>query len=172
MVLDTFYPGMITQWAGFKVPQNWMPCDGRKLEIKQYPALFKAIGTAYGGDGMKDFALPSLSGKILIGAGQGIGLDEVKLGESGGADKVTLTIDQLPVHSHKVQVVAGIPSKSSPENNHLGFSRGGDKDYADGCGLFGALATNAISTEGLAKPDPISIEQPGLAMYFIIRVNP
>lgn len=176
MAIDTFYPGMITHWPAYteanKLPKNWMPCDGRKLEIKQYPQLFKAIGTTYGGDGTNNFALPNLSGRILIGAGQGNGLDEVKLGAFGGADKVTLTIDQLPAHSHKIQVATGgSATSSSPKSNYLGASRGGDKDYINNPPTFDCLASNAISPVGKAEPDPISVEQPGLTMYFIICVN-
>ena len=87
------------------VPYNFAPCgsalcDGQLLPIAQNTALFSLLGTMYGGDGQSTFALPDLRGRVAIGMGQGPGLQVYNMGESGGEETVTLTLNQIPVHTH------------------------------------------------------------------------
>jgi microcystin-dependent protein len=85
--------------VGFNyAPVGWAPCDGRLLPISQYDALFALLGTTYGGDGQTTFALPDLRGRVPMHQGNGH-----VLGETAGAETVTLTTDQLPSHSHVPQ---------------------------------------------------------------------
>jgi microcystin-dependent protein len=83
-------------------PVGWLPCDGRLLSIGQYSPLYSLIGTTYGGDGINNFAVPDLRGRVLVGVGTGTGLSPVALGNRYGADTVTLSADELPVHTHNV----------------------------------------------------------------------
>jgi microcystin-dependent protein len=85
--------------VGFNyAPVGWAPCDGRLLPISQYDALFALLGTTYGGDGQTTFALPDLRSRVPLHQGNGH-----VLGETAGAETVTLTTDQLPSHGHVPQ---------------------------------------------------------------------
>jgi microcystin-dependent protein len=86
-------------------PQGWATCDGQLLPIAQNTALFSLIGTTYGGDGRTTFALPDLRARVPLQAGQGAGLSSYDQGQMGGADAVTLTVAQIPSHSHAVQAL-------------------------------------------------------------------
>lgn len=86
-------------------PKGWAFCDGQLLAISQNTALFSLLGTTYGGDGKSTFALPDLRGSVPVhtGAAQpGPGLSVYDLGETGGADTVTLLLSETPSHSHNI----------------------------------------------------------------------
>ena len=83
--------------VGFNfAPRGWALCDGQLLPIAQNSALFSLLGTTYGGDGRTTFALPDLRGRAPMHVGSG-----VNLGSKAGAETVTLTESQLPVHVHQ-----------------------------------------------------------------------
>ena len=75
-------------------------CHGQLLPISQNAALFSLLGTTYGGDGRTTFALPDLRGRVVAGEGHGPGLSDIRLGQTGGVEQVTLTTGQLPAHLH------------------------------------------------------------------------
>jgi microcystin-dependent protein len=81
-------------------PTGWAQCNGQIMSISQNTALFSLLGTYYGGDGKTTFKLPNLEGAVPINQGQGPGLSDRFLGESAGAEAVTLTINELPAHNH------------------------------------------------------------------------
>jgi len=89
------------------VPANWLECDGAKLEIQRYTPLFAVIGTTYGGNGSTNFAVPDLRGAVPMGQGSGPGLPPAPLGLSTGAETVTLSISQLPQHTHTLKTITG-----------------------------------------------------------------
>jgi microcystin-dependent protein len=89
------YIGEIRMFAGNFNPVGWEFCKGQLLPISENEALFQLIGTTYGGDGESTFALPDLRGRIPIHQGSGF-----VLAETGGAEEITLTVNQIPVHSH------------------------------------------------------------------------
>ncbi|RYZ21782.1 MAG: phage tail protein [Chitinophagaceae bacterium] len=87
--------------VGFNyAPDNWMPCDGRLVPIQQYMALYSLLGNRYGGDGRTTFGLPDLRGRVPVGTGNGPGLSGIELGQIGGVETVTLTNQQMPMHTH------------------------------------------------------------------------
>ena len=98
-------------------PTGWAECNGQILPISQNTALFSLLGTFYGGDGKSTFALPDLRGRVPIGAGQGPGLTERDLGEAGGEEQVTLTIAEMPAHTHPISGDSGIGNASTPAGN-------------------------------------------------------
>jgi microcystin-dependent protein len=110
--MGTPYIGEIRMFAGNFAPLGWAFCDGTLLAISQNEALFNLIGTTYGGDGESTFALPDLRGRIPVHAGQGPGLTQRIFAESGGAETVTLTPNQMPSHSHSLLATAN-PAMSS-----------------------------------------------------------
>src|SRR5919205_4368158 len=89
------YVGEIRIFAGNFNPNGWMFCEGQLLPISEYETLFNLIGTTYGGDGQSTFALPDLRGRIPLHFGNGF-----TLAETGGVETVTLTVSQIPAHSH------------------------------------------------------------------------
>jgi microcystin-dependent protein len=96
------YVGEIRMFAGNFAPAGWMFCEGQQLPISENETLFQLIGTTYGGDGQSVFNLPDLRGRIPIHQGNGF-----ILAETGGAEEITLTTQQMPVHTHPFLAVAG-----------------------------------------------------------------
>ncbi len=103
--------GEIRMFAGNFAPVGWAFCNGAIIPIDQNDALFNLIGTTYGGDGQTTFALPNLQSRVPVHVGPGFAL-----GQSGGAETVTLTTSQIPAHSHvplSDNNLAGLPSPQS-----------------------------------------------------------
>jgi microcystin-dependent protein len=100
-------------------PKGWALCNGQLLPISQNTALFSLLGTTYGGDGKATFALPNLQGSVPLNHGQGPGLSLYDLGQTSGADAVTLGLAEIPAHTHSVRAETidpgdvSIPSGSS-----------------------------------------------------------
>ncbi len=94
------FVGEIRMFAGNFAPRNWAFCDGQLLSIASNDALFSLLGTIYGGDGRTTFGLPDLRGRIPVHAGSGPGLTPRNLGSKGGQENVTLTLNQIPSHTH------------------------------------------------------------------------
>jgi len=99
------YLGEIRMFTGDYAPVGWALCNGQTLTVKDNEALFSLLGTTYGGDGETTFGLPDLQCRIPIH----IGTDAVSgttyaLGDKGGTETVTLTAEQLPAHTHAVNV--------------------------------------------------------------------
>src|SRR3569832_1007941 len=106
------YVGEIRMFAG-KFPINgWMLCEGQLLPISEYETLFNLIGTTYGGDGQSTFALPDLRGRLPLHQGNGF-----ILAETGGAEEITLTVSQIPAHSHPLLGSTANSSATSPIGN-------------------------------------------------------
>src|SRR3954462_15865428 len=89
------YVGEIRMFGGNFAPAGWMFCEGQLLPISEYETLFNLIGTTYGGDGQSTFALPDLRGRTPLHFGNGF-----VLAETGGVEEVTLTVPQIPAHTH------------------------------------------------------------------------
>ncbi len=92
------YVGEMRMFGGNFAPAGWMFCDGQLLPISENEVLFQLIGTTYGGDGQTTFALPDLRGRLPVHEGNGF-----ILAETGGAESVTLTVQQIPGHGHPAQ---------------------------------------------------------------------
>ena len=86
-------------------PRNWMLCAGQLLPIAQYQGLFALLGTMYGGDGIRTFALPDLRGRLAVGMGQGTGLPTYVQGEKIGEESVTLALANMApaMHTHSLR---------------------------------------------------------------------
>lgn len=106
------YVGEIRMFAGNFAPAGWMFCEGQLLPISEYETLFNLIGTTYGGDGQSTFALPDLRGRLPLHQGNGF-----ILAETGGAEEITLTVSQIPAHSHPFLAASAGGNASSPAGN-------------------------------------------------------
>ena len=111
------YVGEIRIFAGNFAPAGWMFCDGQLLPISQNETLFQLIGTTYGGDGQSTFALPDLRGRLPLHQGTGPGTSTRQLAESGGSETVTLTVQQIPSHTHPASCNSGGGTPSSDPAN-------------------------------------------------------
>jgi microcystin-dependent protein len=95
-------------------PTGWATCDGQLLPISQNTALFSLLGTFYGGDGKSTFALPDFDGSCAMNQGNGAGLSQRFLGETGGEQFVTLLTSEIPFHTHNVQAINQIGEDRIP----------------------------------------------------------
>src|ERR1700732_1765045 len=111
------YVGEIRMFAGNFAPAGWMFCEGQLLPISEYETLFNLIGTTYGGDGQSTFALPDLRGRVPLHFGNGF-----TLAETGGVESVTLTVQQIPAHTHALLATSSLGTDSSPSNDVLAES--------------------------------------------------
>jgi microcystin-dependent protein len=80
-------------------PLDWMLCQGQVLAISEYTTIFQLVGTTYGGNGQTTFNLPDLRGRIPIHQGSN-GVSTYVIGQVGGVENVTVTLNQYPQHSH------------------------------------------------------------------------
>lgn len=96
-------------------PKGWALCNGQLLPINQNQALFSLLGTTFGGDGRVNFALPDNRGRVPIHVGSGH-----TLGERGGEQAHTLSIAELPTHTHVANAQSGNATSPIPGNNLLG----------------------------------------------------
>jgi microcystin-dependent protein len=111
--------GQIMLFGGNFAPVGWALCNGQLMSIAQNTALFPILGTTYGGNGTTTFALPDLRGRAAVGFGQGPGLSNYDLGQSTGSEMVTLTVAQIPAHSHPVAANAAAANVQSPSGADL-----------------------------------------------------
>jgi microcystin-dependent protein len=155
------YVGEVRMFAGNFAPAGWMFCEGQLLPISENETLFNLIGTTYGGDGQSTFALPDLRGRIPIHQGNGF-----ILAETGGAEEITLTVNQIPAHSHPVLASTATAGGLSPNNAVLG--------QTDSITPYRAGAPNVnfnpavISSVGGSQPH--TNFQPYLCVDFIISL--
>ena len=110
------YIGEIRLFAGNFPPNGWAFCEGQLIPISENDTLFNLIGTTYGGDGQETFALPDLQSRVPIHQGTGASGTTYQLGETGGVEQVTLSVQQIPSHSHPMVVTADNGSAASPNN--------------------------------------------------------
>jgi microcystin-dependent protein len=154
------YVGEVRMFAGNFAPAGWMFCEGQLLPISENETLFQLIGTTYGGDGESTFALPDLRGRVPIHQGNAF-----ILAETGGAEEITLTISQIPSHSHVVSA-SNTGGSDNPANNYWANSTTG-KPYA----LPGAAVTmNNATVQPSGGSQPHTNFQPYLCVDFIISL--
>lgn len=156
-------------FAGNFAPRGWAFCNGQLLPISQNTALFSLIGTTYGGDGRTTTALPNLQGRAPMHPGRGPGLSDRRLGESGGAERVTLSEAQMPSHQHGVNYTDELLGTTTPTDALPGSSGGrggGTALYKDG----GATLENGGASRNAGGSQPHNNLQPFLTMNFIIAL--
>ena len=137
-------------FAGNFAPAGWMFCDGQALPISENEALFQLIGTTYGGDGQSTFALPNLQSRIPIHQGQGPGLSNYTLAEQVGVESVTLTTQQIPVHSHPFVASANVGGAINPGNQVL--AAGTNVQFFRAIAPNVPMAANIIGPVGGSQP--------------------
>ncbi|TPI48130.1 phage tail protein [Mesorhizobium sp. B2-9-1] len=157
------YVGEIRMFAGNFAPAGWMFCEGQLLPISENETLFQLIGTTYGGDGQSTFALPDLRGRLPLHQGNGF-----ILAETGGAEQITLTIQQIPAHSHTMLASTQTGTGNNPGGNVLDQVTGTIAMYIDGQAPDGPMAATMMSAVGGNQPHDNF--QPYLCVNFIISL--
>lgn len=156
------YVGEIRMFAGNFNPGGWMFCEGQLLPISDYETLFQLIGTTYGGDGVSTFGLPDLRGRLPIHQG-----NSFILAQRGGAESVTLTVEQMPGHSHALLASSGNALLASASGNLLAQTPT-HTPYISGASANASLAANSVSSAGGNQPHDNF--QPYLCVDFIISL--
>ena len=159
------YIGEIRMFGGNFAPVGWAFCDGQLLAITaETDALFALIGTAYGGDGENNFALPDLRGRVPVHFGNGRLISEMY-----GAESVTLTTQQIPahVHPHAAAVPAGT---TTPLGKLVADTSPMTMIYENGQGATSASAL-ATAVVGSAQPQPHQNMMPYQGVNFIIALE-
>ncbi len=148
-------------------PNGWMLCEGQILSITQNTALFSLLGTTYGGDGVHTFALPDLRGRVPVGTGQGPGLTPIILGEQLGAESYTMTIEQLPAHSHPLLASTLEATVITPTGSALG-SKARVPLYSAPSSMT-TMAPESVGATGGNQPYPV--RNPSLGLNYIIALQ-
>lgn len=161
------FVGEIRMFAGNFAPNGWMFCEGAPLPIAENEVLFNLIGTTYGGDGEQTFNLPNLASRVPIHMGTGPDGTTYQLGEMAGTEQETLTVQQIPSHSHPLTATTQLGNQLSPEGNLLAESAAGIMPYIESA-PNGNMNAQAISPAGGSQPHENT--QPFLCINFIISL--
>jgi microcystin-dependent protein len=155
------YVGEIRMFAGNFAPAGWMFCAGQLLPISENETLFQLIGTTYGGDGSTTFGLPDLRGRIPLHFGNGF-----TLAETGGVEAVTLTVSQIPAHSHALLASADNASAPGAAGSVLAQTPSYTPYVSDSPSV--PLSSVSVGTAGGSQPHDNF--QPYLCVDFIISL--
>jgi microcystin-dependent protein len=155
------YVGEIRMFAGNFAPAGWMFCEGQLLPISENETLFQLIGTTYGGDGQSTFALPDLRGRVPVHMGSGF-----ILAETGGAEEITLTVNQIPAHSHPLLASTASGTVATPVNNVLAESVSINPYIQD----VANSNMNPAAVSAVGGSQPHTNFQPYLCIDFIISL--
>lgn len=164
------YIGEIQMVAFDFAPAGWELCDGKILLISQNTALFQLIGTKYGGDGRSTFALPDMRGRVPVCFGQGPGLTNRKLAEIAGNETVTLSVREMPSHTHQHNAANNATKTSpNPDGLFLGISAGNFFTSPPGPPVTNKLLPMNPEVNSVAgSSQPHNNMQPFLSLNFII----
>jgi microcystin-dependent protein len=157
------YVGEIRMFAGNFSPAGWMFCQGQLISIDENETLFQLIGTTYGGDGQAhgSFGLPDLRGRVPVHQGNGF-----ILAQTGGVETVTLTVNQIPAHTHPL-IGSGVNGAEASPANALLANSTLITPYAPETPNV-AMAANAVGPVGGSQPH--TNFQPYLCINFIISL--
>ena len=152
------YLGEIRMFGGNYAPQGWAFCNGQLLSIQENDVLYSLLGTTYGGDGITNFGLPDLRGRAPMHQGAGF-----LIAQQVGQEAVTVTIDQMPSHSHIPRAYDQSGNAADPSN---GFWAGPATSRYSSAAPSLAMQSNAIGPAGNGQAH--NNMMPFLAISFII----
>lgn len=159
------YVGEIRLFAGNFPPNGWAFCQGQLLSIADNDVLFNLIGTTYGGDGDQTFALPNLQGRVPVHMGSLFGTNYV-IGQMGGTEQETLTVQQIPAHTHGMVATTAPGTQNSPVGRVLAQSPS-LKPYVEDVPSV-SLSSQAVTSAGGSQPH--DNRQPYVAVNYIISL--
>jgi microcystin-dependent protein len=160
------YLGMIIIVPYNFAPRGWAFCSGQILPIAQNTALFSLLGTTFGGNGQTTFALPDLRGRFPNSSGQGPGLSSYDLGQVGGVESETMTVNQMPIHNHQVFCNSEDSTTANPSTAVPGNATSNMYAAASSGAL---MAPTMISNTGGSQP--FGILSPYLTLNYCIALE-
>lgn len=153
--------------VGFNfAPRGWAFCDGQILPINQNQSLYSLLGTTYGGDGRTSFALPDLRGRVPIHVGRSNGGGDHREGQKGGEETHTLSVNEMPQHTHVLHAVQGAGNQPIATDGFL--ANGGSDTYAGPNNPTDMNAGAVLNTGGGQAHENM---QPYLALNFCIALQ-
>ncbi len=159
------YVGEIRMFAGNFPPVGWLFCDGQQLPISENEVLFQLIGTTYGGDGESTFNLPNLQSRVPIHMGTGPDGTTYQLGEMAGTEQETLTVQQIPSHTHQWLASNANGNSNQPVGGVPGITQG---DFYTTSISPIPMAPQSITPVGGSQPHENT--QPFLCINYIISL--
>ena len=165
------YVGEIRMFAGNFAPNGWLFCSGQQLPISENEVLFQLIGTTYGGDGESTFNLPNLQSRIPLHMGNGPDGVNYQIGEASGSEEVTLTTQQIPIHTHVHMCFTGAGGAASADPTN-GVAAPSDISQYSTAGADGAtqMGNPALTSDIAGGSQPHENCQPFLCINYIISL--
>jgi len=160
-------------FAGDFAPRGWALCQGQLLNVNTNQAVFALVGTLYGGDGRNTFGLPDLRSRTVVGVGAGANLSVYTPGQKVGIEGVTLTVNQIPAHTHIATIAAGTgngignatfygnPSAGTQDNGLNAFI---SKDGSSQIGTYTAGGTTTALSDKSIQVSNVTIPTPSVAL--------
>jgi len=162
--------GQVSMFCGNFAPRGWMLCNGQSLPISQYTALFSILGTTYGGNGTTTFNLPNLQGRFAIHPSP-----QIPLGQTAGSATSTLTAQNLPPHTHPLNVSNAAATAGDPTGALLAQPNTGGRGGTSTVGYAAPPATGTAAPTAIGPntggPTPFNTISPYQAINFIIAIQ-
>ena len=164
--LDKAIPvGTIAMFGAERDPEGWLRCDGRLLDRNAYAKLFAVIGTTHGFTNSSNFRLPDIRERSVVGSGT-----KYSIGDKGGNATVTLSINQMPAHTHDIG--------ESEDSARRFQARTSGQDIGVGSSGYTYLTSTGNNAGGrspiatsVGGSQPIDVRSPYFGLPFIIRVS-
>jgi len=166
------YVGEIRPFAFGFAPLGWLACNGQSVSVAQYQALYAVIGNIYGGTPNQTFNLPDLQGRAPVGMGTGPGLTPRNLNDKFGSEKVALTLNQMPVHTHTASAEQENATTPNPQGMIVAASSTTTKFYKDSPQAANIVAMNGATVQAFAgSGQPHENRQPYQVLNFCINYD-
>jgi microcystin-dependent protein len=169
------YLGQITVFPYNFAPFGWADCAGQLLSISQNTALFSLLGTQFGGDGRTNFALPNLQGSVPVGQGTLTGGSPYDMGQTGGAENVSITSNSMPSHAHRLAATTAHGTTNSPNTQLLASPQAGTPPHETKGLIYNTAAPDSSlvpGSVGLAGGNqPHNNIQPFLVLRYCIAMQ-
>lgn len=163
------FAGQISLFSFDFPPRGWAQCNGQSTTIQQNQVLFALLGVTFGGDGVNNFNLPDLRGRVPIGAGASVQSGQVAMGQAGGSETVTLTAANLPSHTHALSGSSQVATRRVPAGRQLATDTSTNAEYYAPPGELTPLAPAAIGPTGGNQPH--ENRQPYVAVNYCIALT-
>jgi microcystin-dependent protein len=165
-MVDAIPVGTVISYTNEVLPSGWLKCDGSELLQTDYPDLFAVVGTKYGGS-TTTFKLPDMRSRTIVGSGQNVNCTNRTIGDTGGSETHSLTVDEIPSHSHRVfnsQSTSALEYSATNKKDILIGDRGGQYEQTN--------TDNTDYIESTGGSQPHSIMSPFIVCNYIIKALP